>query len=104
MDPGEASFVRRVMGFRNIVVNEYLGVDMGLVHRIVERREYRRVVALAAELLRRAEERGIDPQPLIQHVRSCSIAWIVRRSTAGLLIRGVRLAESYMRCGDRVWG
>ena len=57
----EASFIRRLIGFRNIVVHEYFGVDMGLVRRVVERGEYRRVAALAAEILDRARARGVDP-------------------------------------------
>ncbi len=57
----EADFIRRVAGFRNIVVHEYAGVDMGLVRRIVEQGEYRRVALLAAALLERARARGVDP-------------------------------------------
>jgi len=57
----EAAFMRRLIGFRNIVVHEYASVDMGLVRRIVERGEYRRVAALAASLLNRARGAGIDP-------------------------------------------
>ena len=56
----ELELVRRVAGFRNIVVHEYLGVDVGLVKRIVLGREYRRLVALAARLLEGAAERGLD--------------------------------------------
>ena len=58
----EVGLIRRVAGFRNIVVHEYLGVDVGLVKRIVLGREYRRLVGLAARLLEKAEERGLgDP-------------------------------------------
>lgn len=34
---------------------------MGLVHRIIDGKEYRRVALIAANLLERAVERGIDP-------------------------------------------
>jgi len=54
-------FVRRVIGFRNIVVHEYASVDMELVRGILEGREYRRVAALAAKILLEAERRGLDP-------------------------------------------
>jgi len=57
----EALFVRRVIGFRNIVVHEYFGVDEGLVRKIVEGREYGRVAALAASLIERAVRKGLDP-------------------------------------------
>ncbi len=57
----EASFLRRVAGFRNIVVHEYASVDMGLVRRIIARREYRRVALLAARLLEEARRLGLDP-------------------------------------------
>jgi uncharacterized protein YutE (UPF0331/DUF86 family) len=53
--------MRRVAGFRNIVVHEYTAVDMELVRGIVGRREYRRVAALAAKLLGEARKRGLDP-------------------------------------------
>jgi uncharacterized protein YutE (UPF0331/DUF86 family) len=54
----ELGFVRRLIGFRNIVVHEDVRVDMGIVHSIVSRREYRRVATLAARLLDEAEKRG----------------------------------------------
>ena len=57
----ELDFIRRVSGFRNIVVHEYAGVDMGLVREIVLRGEYRRVALLAHRLAERARERGLDP-------------------------------------------
>ena len=53
--------IRRVAGFRNIVVHEYTSVDMGLVRGILGRREYRRIAVLAAKLLEEASRRGIDP-------------------------------------------
>lgn len=55
------SFIRKLIGFRNIVVHEYADVDTGLVRRIVGRREHRRVAQLAARLLEWGAERGIDP-------------------------------------------
>ncbi len=56
----DVELVRRVAGFRNIVVHEYLGVDYRLVRGIVEEGEYRRLVVLAARLLEEAERRGLD--------------------------------------------
>jgi len=57
----EYELFRRVAGFRNILVHTYTSVDMGLVHRIIDGKEYRRVALIAANLLERAVERGIDP-------------------------------------------
>jgi uncharacterized protein YutE (UPF0331/DUF86 family) len=57
----EYQLVRRVAAFRNIIVHEYVAVDMDTVRRIVEAREYRKVALLAAKLAAKASERGIDP-------------------------------------------
>ena len=54
-------FIRRLIGFRNIVVHAYTGVDMELVRSIVGGREYRRVALLASRLLEEAARRGLDP-------------------------------------------
>ncbi|MEB3788294.1 MAG: DUF86 domain-containing protein, partial [Desulfurococcales archaeon] len=53
--------IRSIIGFRNILVHEYMGVDMDLVRRIIEDKEYRRVTILAARLLEEFSRRGIDP-------------------------------------------
>ncbi len=53
-------FFRRVLGFRNIVVHEYLAVDLSLVDAILRERRYRRVLLLA-ERLYREERRNLDP-------------------------------------------
>jgi uncharacterized protein YutE (UPF0331/DUF86 family) len=56
----EYQLIRRVAGFRNIVVHEYATVDMELVRKIVKQGEYRRVATLAAKLLEAASKRGVD--------------------------------------------
>ena len=61
LNPHEADLVRRVAGFRNIVVDEYTTVNTELVKTIVQGREYHKVAALAARLLERAEARSLDP-------------------------------------------
>ena len=53
--------IRSIIGFRNILVHEYMGVDMDLVRRIIEDKEYRRVTILAARLLEEFSRKGIDP-------------------------------------------
>ncbi len=55
------AFVRKLIGFRNVVVHAYASVDMDLVRGILEGREYRRVALLASRLLDEAVERGLDP-------------------------------------------
>jgi len=57
----EYLFIRRLIGFRNIVVHAYADVNMGLVRGILERGEYRKVALLAARLLEEAHRRGLDP-------------------------------------------
>ncbi len=54
-------FIRRLIGFRNVVVHTYASVDMDLVRGILEGREYRRVALLASRLLEEAVKRGLDP-------------------------------------------
>ncbi|MCE4599150.1 MAG: DUF86 domain-containing protein [Desulfurococcales archaeon] len=55
------NFIRRVIGFRNVIVHVYMDVDMNMVERIIEYREYHRVSLLASKLLKKAVEKGIDP-------------------------------------------
>ncbi len=57
----EVELVRKVAGFRNIVVHEYAEVDMGMVRSLVLERRYRSLVVLASQLLERATKRGLDP-------------------------------------------
>ncbi len=57
----ELAFFRKVVGFRNIVVHEYLDIDMGLVEEILRERKYRKVLELAYKLYRVGVERNLDP-------------------------------------------
>ena len=59
IERGDIDFVRRLVGFRYILVHEYTRMDM--VERILETRGYRRVATLAAKLLEEARKRGLDP-------------------------------------------
>ncbi len=61
INDAEARLLTSIAGFRNIVVHEYATVDMRLVRRLVEEREYSKPVVLAAKLLEEAHKRGIDP-------------------------------------------
>ncbi len=61
LDKKDYDLVRRVHGFRNILVHEYVDIDMELVSRIVKRKDYRKVLLLALILLEESKKRGIDP-------------------------------------------
>lgn len=61
IDEEDFRFFRAVVGFRNIVVHEYLAVDMRIVDRILREREYRSVLLLAEKVYLKLRERGVDP-------------------------------------------
>ena len=52
---------RRVVGFRNTVVHAYSRVDLGLVRRLIEGKEYEKVYSLALKVVEGLKRRGIDP-------------------------------------------
>ncbi|MGQ4893816.1 MAG: HepT-like ribonuclease domain-containing protein [Candidatus Njordarchaeia archaeon] len=49
------------MGFRNILVHTYIGVNLNLVKEILEKRKYRDLLNLALKIVEKAQEKGIDP-------------------------------------------
>ena len=49
------------MGFRNVLVHNYLEVDRELFREIVETGKYRDIESLALKVLKFAEAREIDP-------------------------------------------
>jgi len=59
--PDDHRFLKAVIGFRNVVVHEYLAVDTEIVDRILSKREYRRVLTLAEKIYRELKRRGLDP-------------------------------------------
>ncbi len=61
MSEEEYRFFRGLVGFRNIVVHEYLSVDMRLVDEVLRERRYRRVLLLAEKLYNEATRRSLDP-------------------------------------------
>jgi len=61
IDEKDFSFYRSVVGFRNIVVHEYLSVDIRIVEDILRSRSYRRVLLLAEKIYSRLRKRGLDP-------------------------------------------
>lgn len=62
MSEEEFKFYRAVVGFRNIVVHEYIRVDLNLVEEILKVRRYRKILELAESIVNKLRERGIiDP-------------------------------------------
>ncbi len=57
----EASLMRRIAGFRNVIVHMYLRLNLELLKEILEGRRYRDLLALASKLLLKAAELGVDP-------------------------------------------
>lgn len=57
----EAALLRRIAGFRNIVVHAYLALNMKLVHSILGGRKYRDMLIFASKLLQTAAQSSIDP-------------------------------------------
>ena len=61
MSSEDLALFRRVLGFRNVVIHEYVSIDLGLVERVLRSREYRRVLELAEKVFRELAKRGCDP-------------------------------------------
>ena len=53
--------VRRIQGFKNILVHEYVAIDMKLVEKIVREKEYHKTLLLATALVEKSSKQGIDP-------------------------------------------
>lgn len=58
---GKAETARKMIGFRNVLVHTYLDLDAKLLLAILEERKFLDILDIALELLRYAQERGIDP-------------------------------------------
>ena len=52
---------RAVVRFRNIVIHQYAAVDIGVIRRIIGKREYREVAKIAVKLVEELRRRGVDP-------------------------------------------
>ena len=57
----EAMFLRKVVGFRNIVIHEYQAVNRAIVAKILSEREYLELAKLAKKLIEEAKRRNLDP-------------------------------------------
>jgi len=57
----DAKLLRKIIGFRNVIVRCYAEVSKNLVAEILSKRKYKDLIRLAFILLKWAEEKGIDP-------------------------------------------
>jgi uncharacterized protein YutE (UPF0331/DUF86 family) len=58
---GEATTLRRIIGFRNIVVHGYAGVSRQLVRGIMAEHKFRDLEELALRVVEWARAREVDP-------------------------------------------
>lgn len=61
LSKGDAEFMRRAVGFRNVVVHGYAGVSAEIVKSILRARSYRELYRIALIIANYATERGVDP-------------------------------------------
>ena len=61
IDDSEVALMRRIIGFRNIVVHGYTRISITLVKRIMEERKYRDILILSVKILNYALDKNIDP-------------------------------------------
>ncbi|MEM4059195.1 HepT-like ribonuclease domain-containing protein [Pyrobaculum sp.] len=52
---------KTVVRFRNIVIHQYAAVDIGVIRRIIGKRDYREVAKIAVKLVEELRRRGVDP-------------------------------------------
>lgn len=57
----KAEFMRRAIGFRNVVVHGYAGISLEIVKSILRAKSYRELYSIALIIAKYAAERGIDP-------------------------------------------
>lgn len=50
IDDEDYRFIKSIIGFRNIIVHQYLNVDIDIVEDVMRRREYRRIVTLVRKI------------------------------------------------------
>ncbi len=61
IDEEDFKFYKAIVGFRNIIVHEYVEINMKIVENILRRREYRKILRLAERIHKKVKERGLDP-------------------------------------------
>ncbi len=61
LDSEELDKYRGIVGFRNVIVHNYLDVDRDLVKYIVKTGEFEEIEFLALKVLKFTESKGIDP-------------------------------------------
>ncbi len=61
IDIHDQRFFRSVVGFRNIVVHEYISVDMDIVEEILRERLYRKLLVIGEKIYEYTRRNNIDP-------------------------------------------
>jgi uncharacterized protein YutE (UPF0331/DUF86 family) len=54
----EREALMKIIGFRNVLVHDYLNVDEVIVHAIVKKQEYGVVTGVARKLMQTLDEKG----------------------------------------------
>ena len=57
----ESNLMIKIIGFRNIVVHEYLGINEKLLGEILGEKRYEDILKLAMKIVEKASAMGIDP-------------------------------------------
>lgn len=58
----EYAFLNSLVGFRNIIIHEYVKVDLSIIEDVLRRREYRRALEVGVNIVERARRMGLtDP-------------------------------------------
>lgn len=57
----ESDLMVKIIGFRNIIVYGYLGINMELLSEILRERRYRDVLRIATSIVEKSKDLGIDP-------------------------------------------
>ncbi len=57
----ERDLMIKIIGFRNILVHGYLGINLELLKEIISNRKYRDILELAIKITNKAKQMGIDP-------------------------------------------
>ena len=56
----ESEKMAKIIGFRNILVHEYLGLDVNLLRKILEERLYRDILKIGKKMVENSKKRGIE--------------------------------------------
>ncbi|MEX0569581.1 MAG: DUF86 domain-containing protein [Candidatus Njordarchaeota archaeon] len=61
LTPSDAELFRKIVGFRNIIVHRYVGIDTDLLYKIVKNKLYHDILRISLRIVEEAENLGIGP-------------------------------------------